>query len=173
MNVPLQSQSKILGTLLIFWASTVQSPCPLSKLLKAQFRKAWAIFYFVKGEVGYRVINQVSQLLCPGLKEGTMLLEFGQLKTLWKQRICALGPYYFCITNDNQDLIMWMLYPIMGFSGKIVGKFGEKKCCKRNMVYSGSSPNGHSQKQTALLTTAFTKPSLSQLPYKLCIFTIL
>ena len=39
--------------------------------------------------------------------------------------------------------------------------------------YSGSSPNGHSHKQTALLTATFTKPHLSQLPYKLCTFTFL
>ena len=63
------SQSKKLGALPIFWARTVQSFCPLSKLLKEQFGKAWAIFNVVKGEVG--VINQVSQLLCPALKEST------------------------------------------------------------------------------------------------------
>ena len=39
------------------------------------------------------------------------------------------------------------------------------------LVYSGgSSPNGHSRKRTALLTAAFTKPCLSQLPCKLFIF---
>ena len=34
-------------------------------------------------------------------------------------------------------------------------------------VCSGSSPNWHSHKQTALLTVAFTKCHFSQLPYKL------
>ena len=34
-------------------------------------------------------------------------------------------------------------------------------------VCSGSSPNGHSRKQTALLTAAFTKHHFSQPPYKL------
>ena len=49
---------------------------------------------------------------------------------------------------------------------------GKAKVKKTGMFlseYSGSSPNGHSRNQTALLTTAFTKPHFSQLPYKLCI----
>ena len=37
--------------------------------------------------------------------------------------------------------------------------------------YSGSSANGHSCKQKALLTATFTKCRFSQLPYKLGIFT--
>ena len=52
---------------------------------------------------------------------------------------------------------------------------GKAKVKKTGMFlseYSGSSPNGHSCKRTALLTTAFTKPCFSQLPYKLCIWTI-
>ena len=36
---------------------------------------------------------------------------------------------------------------------------------------SGSSPNGHSRKLTALRTATFTKPRFTLLPYKLCIFT--
>ena len=39
------------------------------------------------------------------------------------------------------------------------------------LFYTGSSPSGHSCKQTALLTATLTKPCFSQLPYKLCIFT--
>ena len=35
------------------------------------------------------------------------------------------------------------------------------------LLYSGSSPNGHSHKPTAPLMATFTKPCFSQLPYKL------
>ena len=48
---------------------------------------------------------------------------------------------------------------------------GKAKVKKTGMFlseYSGSSPNRHSRKRTALLTTTFTKPRFSQLPYKLC-----
>lgn len=38
---------------------------------------------------------------------------------------------------------------------------------------NGSSANGRSHKQTALLTAGFTKSHFSQLPYKLCIFKFL
>ena len=38
-------------------------------------------------------------------------------------------------------------------------------------MYSGSSSNRRSHKQTALLVAPITKPCFSQLPYKLCIFT--
>ena len=43
--------------------------------------------------------------------------------------------------------------------------------CRRAVVllYSGSSPNGHSHKLTAPLMATFTKPGFSQLPYKICI----
>ena len=36
---------------------------------------------------------------------------------------------------------------------------------------SGSSPNGHSHKQKALLMATLRKEGFSQLPYKFCIFT--
>ena len=44
--------------------------------------------------------------------------------------------------------------------------------CQTNCIlYSGSSPNGRTHEQTALLTAAFAKPRFSQLPLtcKLCI----
>ena len=40
------------------------------------------------------------------------------------------------------------------------------------LKYSGSSPHGHSCKQTALLTAHFTKPCFSQLPFQLLYFYI-
>ena len=48
-----------------------------------------------------------------------------------------------------------------------------KTCQKGCSLYvnKGSTPNGHSRKRTALITSAFTKPLFSELPYKLCIFT--
>ena len=48
-----------------------------------------------------------------------------------------------------------------------------KTCQKGCLLYvnKGSTPNGHSRKRTALITSAFTKPLFSELPYKLCIFT--
>ena len=48
-----------------------------------------------------------------------------------------------------------------------------KTCQKGCLLYvnKGSTPNRHSRKRTALITSAFTKPLFSELPYKLCIFT--
>ena len=39
------------------------------------------------------------------------------------------------------------------------------------VIYSGSPPNNHSRKPTAILMASFTKPRFSLLPYNLCIFT--
>ena len=50
-------------------------------------------------------------------------------------------------------------------------KFGYFHMTSLLFCYSGSSPNGHSRKRTALLTATFTKLRFSQLPYKLCIFS--
>ena len=50
-------------------------------------------------------------------------------------------------------------------------KFGYFHMTSLLFCYSGSSPNGHSRKRTALLTATFTKPRFSELPYNLCIFS--